>query len=135
MKLLKSISLLGVSLFASTMVLAHAHLAASTPAQNSVVTEAPNAIELSFTEEVQLLKFAIAGSDGQAVATEFKPGVDAQKIFSVPLPMLEHDSYTVSWTILGDDGHRVEDNLSFTVDANASESAGKSVETHSEHSH
>lgn len=135
MKLQRILCLLCFSLLAPGLVLAHAHLSASVPGKDAVVNEAPGVFELSFTEEVQLLKFAITGSNGKAVETEFTPSADAQQSFAVPLPMLGQDSYTVNWTILGDDGHRVEDSLSFTVDANAGAATEAVTEPHPEHSH
>jgi methionine-rich copper-binding protein CopC len=100
---------------------AHTDLAGSTPANGAVMNHAPEKLELHFTEAVQLLKFSLTGSEAAAVATEFKAAADKLEHFEIALPALKEDSYTVSWSALGADGHLVEKTLAFTVDADAQE--------------
>jgi copper resistance protein C len=100
---------------------AHTDLASSTPANGAVMNHAPEKLELHFTEEVQLLKFSIAGSDAATVATEFKASADKLNHFEIALPALKEDSYTASWSAMGDDGHLVEKTFAFTIDADAQE--------------
>jgi hypothetical protein len=113
---------------------AHAELKQATPANGSVINEAPAELEMGFSEEVQLLKLAVSGIDSKMIPTSFKPNATAQTTFSVPLPALKEDAYVVAFTILGKDGHQVEDKLTFIVDADAAESAGSAATSHSGHS-
>lgn len=45
----------------------------------------------------------------------FEPSMDANKNYSFSLPLLAVDTYVVSWTIMGDDGHKMKGQLSFMV--------------------
>jgi methionine-rich copper-binding protein CopC len=133
MKFLRLLPLLGTCCLTSNLLFAHAELKQANPANGSVINEAPAELELVFTEEVQLLKLAISGIDSKMVPTSFKPGAASQATFSVPLPGLKDDAYVVAFTILGKDGHQVENKLTFIVDAAATESAGSTANPHSEH--
>jgi methionine-rich copper-binding protein CopC len=85
--------------------------------------EAPEVLELGFSTDVQLLKLDIADDAGTAQVVDFRPAPAAARNFSIPLPALAPGAYAVTWTIVGADGHRVEGNLSFLVDATAHEPA------------
>ena len=107
----------------SAWLQAHTHLETALPADGAVLREAPTTLELGFSTEVQLLKLDIATATGTAQDMDFTPVANAAKTFSIPLPAMGPDAYVVSWTILGADGHRVEGNLEFLVDAVAHEPA------------
>jgi methionine-rich copper-binding protein CopC len=115
--------LLVPALLLSPVLLAHTELQESTPADGAVLQEPPAALELKFSADVQLLKLEIANADGAAQDIAFTASASAAKAFSVPLPAMEPAAYSVNWTILGADGHRMEGSLSFLVDAVAHEPA------------
>ena len=92
-------------------------------------------IDLSFTEAVQLLRLIVTDSGGKEAPTEFSPSAAAQKNFATVLPVLAQDTYTVNWTVLGDDGHRVENSFTFSVDATATETTGAVTEPHTGDGH
>jgi copper resistance protein C len=133
MKFLHLFPLLGACCLTPSLLFAHAELKQATPANGSIINEAPAQLELGFTEEVQLLKLAVSGIDSKMIPTSFKPSATAQTTFSVPLPALKEDAYVVAFTILGKDGHQVEDKLTFIVDAAAAASAGSPTQPHAEH--
>jgi methionine-rich copper-binding protein CopC len=132
MKLAKLL-LVPVLALAATLLRAHTGLAEANPADGAVLKEAPTALTLTYTAEVQLLKVDIATAAGLAQQSAFTPSATAAKTFSIPLPVLAPAAYEVSWTILGADGHRVEGVLGFTVDPTAAESAGTAAQDHSGH--
>lgn len=111
-------------LLASSLLRAHTHLEAAAPADGAVLKAAPPAVELTFGDEVQLLKLELASATGATVAMDFQASGTASKTFSVSLPALAPSTYTVNWTVLGADGHRIEGRFAFTVDPAAAESAG-----------
>ena len=113
-----------VLLLASGLLRAHTHLETAAPADGAVLHAPPATIELAFGEDVQLLKLDIANAAGMAQDIGFAPAATAAKTFSVPLPALAPSAYTVNWTVLGADGHRVEGHFGFAVDPAAAESAG-----------
>jgi copper resistance protein C len=133
MKFLKAIFL--ASWLAPTVLLAHTELTASTPANGAVINQAPKTLDLTFGEPVQLLKLAITDSSKSVVATTFTPTAATQVVFSVSLPLLKAGTYNVSWTALGDDGHRIENSFTFTVDAQAAESIGPAPTSPTDHKH
>ena len=124
MKKFNNFLLLSVSLLAPTLLFAHAKLTEASPANGAVANESPEALTLTFNEDVQLLKLTLADTDNKPVTTEFKPSSASQRSFSVALPVLAKGAYTVNWTIMGDDGHKVEGNYTFSVDAGAPATAG-----------
>jgi methionine-rich copper-binding protein CopC len=129
MKIIKTLLLLPALLLGS-LLYAHTALKVATPADGAVLNTAPTALELGFTEDVQLLKVELATAAGVAQELGFKPSAAAATTFSVPLPALAPAAYQVSWTILGKDGHRVDGKLGFTVDPAAAEASGSASEHH-----
>jgi copper resistance protein C len=129
MKTLKTLLLLPL-LLASAWLHAHTGLETASPADGAVLKASPEALELTFSGDVQLLKLDVANAAGAAQETGFAAAATAAKTFSVTLPALAPAAYTVSWTVLGADGHRVEGNFGFTVDPAATESAGTAGEHH-----
>lgn len=120
-----SLALVGSALMLSgNLLFAHADLSKSNPGDGAVANKPPQKIELAFTEDVRLLRFGIADSEGQVIATEFEPSAATSTEFAIAVPGLEQDSYIVNWAIMGADGHLVEKSFTFTVDANAQESSG-----------
>lgn len=111
-------------LLASGLLRAHTHLEAATPADGAVVNAAPATLELAFGEDVQLLKVDVTNAAGAVQDIGFAATATAAKTFSVALPALAPSAYTVNWTILGADGHRVEGHFGFTVDPAATQAAG-----------
>ena len=124
MKRMKVLLLLPALWLGSTQLYAHTALTETNPADGAVVKHAPAMLDLGFTEAVQLLKLDIADGAGVPLATGFEASAAPAKTFSIPLPALSPGSFTASWTVLGNDGHRVEGSLSFTVDPGAPEVAG-----------
>jgi methionine-rich copper-binding protein CopC len=114
---------------------AHTDLANSAPGNGAVMNDAPEEMELHFTEAVRLLKFSITGADGAQVETTFKPAADAVDHFAIPLPSLAEDSYTVHWSAMGGDDHLVEKTFTFTIDADAQETEGAAAPAASSHAH
>ena len=122
MNIIRSRLLLPLLLLGST-AFAHTELAESVPVDGAVLTEAPPALELTFSADVQLLKLDITSAEGVALDLDFTPSATAARTFSIPLPALEPAPYAATWTIVGADGHRVEGELSFLLDATAHEPA------------
>lgn len=134
-KYIAVMSLLGASLFLPNALLAHAALSGAVPGDGAVVNESPETVDLSFNEEVRLLKVSISSAESGEIDTGFVPSSEAASRFAVALPTLGKGAYTVNWTIMGDDSHRVEGDFAFTVDPAAAEVGAQSPETVSGESH
>lgn len=104
------------------------------PAQSTTGVP-PETMDLSFNEEVRLLKVDISSAESGEIDTGFTPSPEAASRFAVALPALEEGAYTVNWTIMGSDSHRVEGNFAFTVDPAATEVAGQNPEAASREGH
>src|SRR5262245_15726719 len=112
-----------VALFAAcviaTSAYAHPTLKSASPAVDGTATAAPTEIRLTFSEAV-ISKFSsveLRDQSGAKVATG-KVGTDAkdekQLIVSLPAP-LKAGTYTVKWTVVAADTHRVNGTYSFKV--------------------
>ena len=112
--LLKLFCVLGLGFLGTSYTFAHTALSEAMPADGAMVMEAPENLQLSFTEEVRLLKAAVMLGE-EEIDIEFKPSATAAKQFTVALPKLENGHYTVAWSVMGADSHRVEGKLSFMV--------------------
>ena len=102
-------------LFASPAA-AHAELVATDPANGAQLAEAPDEIEMTFTESVDVLDdgFRLVDSVGATVPTP-EPVADGHTI-SWPMPAdLPDGPYTVTWKLVSSDGHPVAGAFSFGV--------------------
>jgi hypothetical protein len=110
-------------LLATTLAHAHAHLAASTPADKSRVA-APAAVELKFSEAVRVT--ALTLQQGKEAAKPLAPlPAKAATTVSVPLPKLAAGDYVLAWRAASDDGHVVSGSIAFNVDPAAPAAASK----------
>ena len=124
-KLLSAILLVGSSVFSPSALLAHVGLTEAMPGDGAVVHEGPEYVTLRFTEEVRLLGLTMSGMASHAVEINFEPSGNMGNEFSITMPALTADSYTVEWVVMGSDSHRVEGEFTFTVDLMAAEMMGE----------
>lgn len=108
--------------FAAGDAFAHAHLARSQPAAQSVAAQAPATLDLYFTEGVEpaFSRAELYRVDkGTTTRIETgKPSVDPadDKHLSVPVSgALASGRYTVKWQALATDGHKTQGQYDFTV--------------------
>lgn len=101
----------------SMSVLAHTGLTSSMPANNAMLMKSPEMIKVTFDDSVRLVNLSVANSKEEAIEMDFAPTMEASKTFSYDLPMLTPNTYKVSWTIMGEDGHKMKGDFSFMVHA------------------
>jgi methionine-rich copper-binding protein CopC len=97
---------------------AHAHLTASTPAANATVTATPAALQLTFSEglELRFTGIKVTGPGGAAVATgDATLGPDGATLVVPVTGPLAPGAYTVDWHALSTDGHTTKGSYAFTV--------------------
>lgn len=124
-----------VTLFAlsiSTSAFAHSHVSGSNPADGEVVTEPLQEITLEFDGDIE------QGSYIDVTTTSGKR-IDVQEItigegsltgtLAEPLP---NDDYQVNWSIISADGHPLEGEFTFAVDAPVSETVEEGTEESAE---
>ena len=117
--------ILGACLSISGNLLAHTDLAESSPANGAILHHSPETIELTFTEDVRLLRITLLNNGGQELELDFNPTAESESLFSLILPELPTDSYSLEWAVLGADSHRVEGEIDFAIDPSAEMQMGE----------
>ena len=92
---------------------AHSHLRSSTPAEGST-GPAPLQAVLGFSEKSQLAALTLTRGAEPAIKVESLPQQAAQQL-TVPLPKLATGAWTLTWRVIGDDGHVTHGTVHFTV--------------------
>ena len=111
--------LLAVSLaMLPTLALAHTELVSSDPADGSTVSVAPDEVVLTFAAEVdEGASFTVYDPDGREVGSG---GLDLQvadrNVLRGNLEVAASGEYTVAWSVIGEDGHEVEGEVTFRYD-------------------
>ncbi|MDF1508997.1 copper resistance protein CopC [Robertmurraya sp. DFI.2.37] len=101
----------------SNNAFAHSHLESSNPADGEVVTEALNEIVLDFDGGIEQGSFLeVTTTDGQAVELQ-DTLIDEDKLTAVAAETLTNGEYQVTWSVISADGHSLDGEFSFTVDA------------------
>ncbi|MCU5775875.1 CopC domain-containing protein YobA [Erwiniaceae bacterium BAC15a-03b] len=103
----------------SPSVLAHAHLKNQYPAANAHVDASPQALTLTFSEDIEpaFSGLEIAGANNQPLPLAKAQRNGAQKNqLIVPLEKpLPGGTYQVKWHVLSVDGHKTKGNYRFSV--------------------
>ena len=86
-KLTKAVITTALLLGISAQAWAHTALSSSNPAEGTSLEAAPKTIEMSFTEDVKLLRVVLTQEEN-AIDIDFKPITAAAASFSVEVPTL-----------------------------------------------
>ena len=105
----------------TTNAFAHTHLESSSPENGQVVTEELREIFLTFGEKLERLStFELSNSDGQSIPVENENITIEEQMKGTLANPLENGEYTVVWKIVAADGHPIEGEFTFSVDASGS---------------
>lgn len=97
-------------------VLAHSGLESSVPQDGEVVTENISTLSLTFNTIIEgTSTFKITKERDQEVSVAEHIVKEEEMIGTLSSP-LEDGTYTVTWKIIGEDGHPIENSYSFSVD-------------------
>jgi methionine-rich copper-binding protein CopC len=102
--------------------LRHTRLVKASPADKDTLTVAPTSLKLWYNEKVELpaMSLKLAGTSGAAVTLGAVTRDSVNAVTSVVAPItgkLAPDTYTVSWSLAGADGHPVKGTYSFVLRA------------------
>ena len=100
----------------STAASAHAELTGTDPEDGAELDEAPAEVTLEFNEELDGPSTEIAVTDPEGDTLDLDDPEFDGNAFTQPMHYNEAGEYTLAYRILSQDGHRVEDTLTFTVD-------------------
>jgi methionine-rich copper-binding protein CopC len=97
---------------------AHSELISVSPADGSTITSAPTQVVLTFNENVIAIGDQVSVRDASgALVSDGNPTV-VDSTVTQPLKTLTYNgSYSITYRIVSADGHPVESNLSFTLNA------------------
>jgi methionine-rich copper-binding protein CopC len=104
------------ALLSATQADAHANLVSSDPAKDATVS-APKVITLHFSEalEMKVSGLKMTDIDGKPVAIKAVAAADAKSLAATPAAPLAPGLYTITWTSMGDDAHKMSGTVSFSV--------------------
>ena len=97
---------------------AHGKLEASVPAAGSTVEASPDALRLTFNEDLESTFSSAKVSDaGGTPVTKEKSKVDASnpRVMTLAVPKLDSGAYTVQWAVMTADSHKTKGTYTFTV--------------------
>ena len=93
---------------------AHNVLKSSTPADGSMLDRSPSELALDFNGQVRLVKLSLKRSD-ESIDVGFKPDLTAATSFVVPVPELASGTYSLEFSVIGEDGHTVAGHFNFGI--------------------
>lgn len=110
-------------LFAFTLVCcmaplayAHNHLESTMPESGASLDSNPQTVEIHYSDPTWLIACALENDNGDAVEIDYELPAQSSAVFSIPMPELASGAYTFSWTVEGDDTHRLEGEITFSVE-------------------
>lgn len=96
--------------------LAHGMLSSADPAESEVLTEAPKAVLLDFSEDLEPALSTITVTDSAGVRIETgAPVADEPGSLRLDLPALTPGTYRVDWSVTSVDTHSTSGSYSFTL--------------------
>jgi methionine-rich copper-binding protein CopC len=106
-----------LALGAAAPASAHAALVSTDPEQGAVVAEAPAGVSATFSEPLDGPSTEIAVTDPTGVVIEVADPTFDGDTFTQSMLYTTPGTYTVAFRVISEDGHRVDDALSFTVES------------------
>jgi methionine-rich copper-binding protein CopC len=97
---------------------AHGKLENAVPAAGSALDAAPDALRLTFNEDLESTFSTVKVSDANGAAvTREKAKVDASnpRVLTVALPKISSGSYSVQWAVMTHDAHKTKGTYTFQV--------------------
>lgn len=97
---------------------AHGKLENAVPAAGSTLDAAPDALRLTFNEDLESTFSTVKVSDANGAAvTREKAKVDASnpRVLTIALPKLPSGSYSVQWAVMTHDAHKTKGTYTFQV--------------------
>lgn len=113
--------LTGMGLMVPLPAAAHDEMTASTPKDGAALVEAPEAIKLEFSGELQKMGSEVQVTSGDEAVTVDEPVIAGQTITSALPNDMPAGKYAVVWRVVSSDGHPISGESSFTITSNATD--------------
>jgi methionine-rich copper-binding protein CopC len=114
-KIVRWVAAFLVSLVLARQTFAHTSLVGTTPANNAVLTESPETIDLRFREPTNLTSLVLVAPGKKPRSLSFSP-IGSATVFTVAQPRLANGRNEIRWRALSRDGHVVSGVLVFTIE-------------------
>lgn len=101
--------------FAAAPALAHDQLIESTPGYEAELGEYPTQIELEFNADIIDAAPAVLIRDSAGATVYQATPTVAARVATAPFPELDDGAYTLTWSVVSSDGHRIEGAIPFTL--------------------
>ncbi|GAP75498.1 Copper resistance protein CopC [Pseudoalteromonas sp. SW0106-04] len=106
----------GTALFFSAWASAHADLTSSSPKDGATLSQPPTEITMSFSGDVRLAKVMLHSDDGKMHPLDFSMNMTPKVAYEIAVKnKLAPRGYTVYWTAMGGDSHKISGDFSFEV--------------------
>ncbi|KZY95681.1 hypothetical protein A3746_29095 [Oleibacter sp. HI0075] len=106
----------GTTLFFSAWASAHVGLTSSSPEDGATLSESPTEITMNFSGDVRLAKILLHSDDGKMHPLDFSMSMTPKAAYEIAVKNnLASGGYTVYWTAMGGDSHKISGDFSFEV--------------------
>lgn len=132
MKRLFSVAAAGIVAFTlSTTAFAHSNIGETTPANGETIVEPLEEVTLNFNGDIEQGSYIdIKNADGDVI--EVTTTIEEGALIGTFAEPLANDAYTVDWSIISADGHPLEGEYTFTVNAPVTEEPEVTTTTETE---
>lgn len=113
---MKHIATLALISTLATGAFAHSRVDTTTPANGSVIAEAPIEISFNFADEIRLTRVQMIHQDLHTVPLDLGDQTSFDRAFTLPLQGMGKGTYRIEWRGLGVDGHAMQGEFTFSVD-------------------
>ena len=113
---MKELLLAGLVLVWASIATAHSPLKSTTPENEAIITEAPTEIRLNFGNDIHLTRLTVTHAAGKKDKLDLGTYPGFTKRYQIPFEVVGVGKYLIEWRGLGEDGHALNGNFSFTVE-------------------
>ena len=99
----------------ATAAIAHSPLAATTPADKSLVAEMPLEVVLNFKNTIRLTRVVITNGDNPGIELDLEGNKRFLSDHKIPVPPMGSGLHLIEWRGLGADGHALKGSFGFSV--------------------
>ena len=103
-----------VLLMGAALAQAHSALNSSSPADGATINTVPTELKLQFTSPL-FLTYVSLTPQGEEPLTLEVPERQLKANYTLPLPALEPNHYSVEWRSMSNDGHGMKGTFDFNV--------------------
>ena len=116
----KLLALIAVTLVFQTSVSAHTKMTAVSPANDEVLTVAPQNFSVQYSKPVRLVKLSLTDANDKKIKLPHQLEKLTNTDHKIALPQLSDGQYKLSWILMGKDGHKMKGKLNFAIAGDAS---------------